>query len=323
MARQTLPQLPQLLERKLSKTGQTRGADDDEIYQNRVNRNSTVLIPYQEWQHVHIRIKEIGFEKGYIVLIPPNIEDTQFEPQGLRLGDNCLYFFQTRHEWDRYNPERRHLHIATTRTPPLGGEYVARVPATTATNNGDKINRGFTGRPKGAGIRFYEYANANVIKQCRLQLEALFWHCHDALESVIHAGMSQEDAETRKQEILNQARDNALLDYTRLKKIRILDKENMTICPLCLKRISGRSFMTRLTQAEGRETPDLTITEVSLFHIEELRPGQFNHRPYNLGWGHHHCNVVVKDSGIMNTLIWLKSLIKRNIKAGVDIPDQD
>ena len=215
------------------------------------------------------------------------------------------------------------MHIATTRTPPLGGEYVARVPATTATNNGDKINRGFTGRPKGAGIRFYEYANANVIKQCRLQLEALFWHCHDALESVIHAGMSQEDAETRKQEILNQARDNALLDYTRLKKIRILDKENMTICPLCLKRISGRSFMTRLTQAEGRETPDLTITEVSLFHIEELRPGQFNHRPYNLGWGHHHCNVVVKDSGIMNTLIWLKSLIKRNINAGVDIPDQD
>ena len=42
-----LPHIPTLLERKLYKTGQTRGADDDEIYQNRVSRNSTVLIPYR------------------------------------------------------------------------------------------------------------------------------------------------------------------------------------------------------------------------------------------------------------------------------------
>ena len=38
MARRTKPKLPQLLERKLSKTGQTRGADDDVIFQNRVSR---------------------------------------------------------------------------------------------------------------------------------------------------------------------------------------------------------------------------------------------------------------------------------------------
>ncbi len=36
---------------------------------------------------------------------------------------------------------------------------------------------------------------------------------------------------------------------------------------------------------EGRVVPDLTVTEVSLFHIRELRTGEFNHRPYNLGWG--------------------------------------
>ena len=42
--RSTLPRLPQLLGRKIYKTGQTRGADDDVIFQNRVGRNSTVLI---------------------------------------------------------------------------------------------------------------------------------------------------------------------------------------------------------------------------------------------------------------------------------------
>lgn len=31
-----LPKLPQLLEQKLSKTGQTRGADDDVIFQNSI-----------------------------------------------------------------------------------------------------------------------------------------------------------------------------------------------------------------------------------------------------------------------------------------------
>lgn len=56
----------------------------------------------------------------------------------------------------------------------------------------------------------------------------------------------------------------------------------------------------------------MTVTEVSLFHIHELRTGEFNHVPYNLGWGHHHCNVVVKDSGIEQTLQWMRDVIWRN-----------
>lgn len=94
----------------------------------------------------------------------------------------------------------------------------------------------------------------------------------------------------------------------------------MAICPFCLSPISGHSFMTKISQMEGREVQDLTVTEISLFHIEELRPGLFNHRPYNLGWGHHHCNVIVKDSGILPTLAWLREVIQRNIDAGVVIP---
>lgn len=53
-------------------------------------------------------------------------------------------------------------------------------------------------------------------------------------------------------------------------------------------------------------------TLVSLFHVKELRMGVFNHQPYNLGWGHHHCNVVVKDSGIFETLGWMKQVLQRN-----------
>ena len=82
-----------------------------------------------------------------------------------------------------------------------------------------------------------------------------------------------------------------------------------------MRHISAIGFCRKIQQAEGRVVPDLTVTEVSLFHIRELRTGEFNHRPYNLGWGHHHCNVVVKDSGIEPTLDWMRRvLITNNIK---------
>ncbi len=36
--------------------------------------------------------------------------------------------------------------------------------------------------------------------------------------------------------------------------------------------------------------------------------------------GHHHCNVVVKDSGIDETLIWMEDVIDKNIEAGYLLP---
>ncbi len=70
------------------------------------------------------------------------------------------------------------LGASGTADPPLGGQYVARVAATTSVDGGEKINRGFTStKPKGTGIRVYEYASSSITAQCRLQLEALFWLC--------------------------------------------------------------------------------------------------------------------------------------------------
>ena len=66
-----LPSLPQLLGRKIYKTGQTRGADDDVIYQNRVARNSTVLIPYSCWDLCKPKDEGPHYEKGFIVLLSP------------------------------------------------------------------------------------------------------------------------------------------------------------------------------------------------------------------------------------------------------------
>ncbi|MGK5094916.1 BstXI family restriction endonuclease [Deltaproteobacteria bacterium TL4] len=317
--RSSAPRLPQLLERKIYKTGQTRGADDDVIFQNRVSRKSTVLIPYTQWTSCRPQNRQT-YDNGFIVLISPsdyfdnaNI-DQDLAQQCLSIGVNTLLFYETREQWIKYPPNLKNWTEATQRTNPLGGQYVARIPATTASENSAKINLGFTETAlKGAGIRVYEYASQTTIEHCRQQLEAIFWKCHDSDAVVIANGMSPTEASERKKNCLVKCNNDDLLDIEQLIKNRVLNTEEVTVCPLCLEKLSGQGFFSRMEQAEGREVPDLTVTQLNLFHIEELCYGVLNHRPYNLGWGHHHCNVVVKDAGIQQTLEWMRRVLDRNI----------
>jgi len=319
MPRWTLPRLPQLLARKLYKTGQTRGADDDEIFQNRVSRSRTVLIPYGVWmEHFAPAQRTPRFENGYIVLISPDdyfgyLEQSgELERSGVVLGQNSLVFYETRAQWNAHDPSVLNWAPAASRVRPLRGQYVARIPATTASDGGGKIMRAFkTTANKGAGIRVYEYASESTIGECRKQLEALFWLCADSDALVVANGMAAGEAGRRKTEILRLCEEEGLLDYTRLREVRVIDGNRRTVCPLCLEELSSRGFFTRMEQAAGREVLDLTVTEIGLFHIEELRPGVFNHRPYNVGWGHHHCNVVAKDAGIRRTLEWMREVLER------------
>ena len=324
VARRRMPKLPSLLKRKIYKTGQTRGADDDVIYQNRVLRSSTVLIPYSlredAWRPPP---GEDEFENGYTVLISPRIYfetpdvGSRLAERGLQIGGNALVFYRQRSEWEEYNPDDLGWSPASERSAPLGGEYVARIAATTAFDGGDRINRGYTTtRNKGAGIRLYEYASGQTIDKCRSQLEALYWLCRDAQEVVVKHGMNREAVEARRGQCLEACRENGLLDRGRLREGRVINDAGVTVCPLCLKELSGAGFLSRLEQAEGRHVHDLTVTKVNLFHVSELRYGEYNHRPYNLGWGHHHCNVVVRDAGIADTLEWMDEVLARNGEAG-------
>lgn len=316
-----LARLPSLLDRKIYKTGQTRGADDDEIYQNRVGRNSTILIPHSQFlKFLSDTVYGMDYENGYIVLLNPGEyfeKSPDLQEHSLALGENALLFYESREQWNTYNPLERGMTPAGSRKAPLGGEFVARIPATTAIENGGKITYGFTEtKTKGAGIRAYEYASSEIMAQTRLQLEAVYWHCKDALSVAVDYGMKENEAAERKSSVIEKAQTQGLLKYEELIQARILNKRKTAVCPLCLEELSGRGFFTRLEQAEGREVIDLTVTSLNLFHIEELRYGTFNHRPYNLGWGHHYCNVVVRDIGIVNTLLWMDGILRKNREDG-------
>lgn len=324
------PKLPQLLKTKIYKTGQTRGADNDVIYQNRVSRSSTVLIPYDLWESVSpLPVGETNFENDLIALIQPKTYfknasiERELSDKGLALGKNALVFYQLREDWDNFAPRDKGWSPANSRKNPLGGEYVARIAATTA-EGGERINEGYTSTGcKGAGIRLFEYAPPEEIKMCRVQLEALFWMCYNSIEAVSGIGMSESDANKCKDYCLAEAKKKDLLDFDKLSRERMINSEQVTICPLCLEPLNALGFLSRLAQAEGREVHDLTVTEINLFHIKELRYGEYNHKTYNLGWGHHHCNVVVKDSGITGTLDWMHGIIERNISTGLYEPSSN
>lgn len=310
-------QIPKAVDTKIYKTGQTRGADDDVIFQNRVSRNSTVLIPYKDYSLCKKAPSNYGkYENGFIVLIKPEEYfderiKSDLTKEKLTLGKNLLVFYETRAQWRNY-PILKGWKPASSRQAPLKGQYVARIPATTSEGE-SKIIEGFTtSQMKGAGIRVYEYADNATIKACKIQLEYLFWSCKDIDTLIKQKGLDREQVDKRIALIKAEAKKMRLDDHEKLVKARIVDEDGFTICPLCLKHISAIGFCDRIQQAEGREVPDLTVTEVSLFHIQELRTGEYNHRPYNLGWGHHHCNVVVKDAGIQPTLDWMREVLKRN-----------
>jgi hypothetical protein len=314
--------LPALIEQKLTKTGYTRGASTREIYQNRVTRSNPVLVPLEDWDKCGDPDDgSDGYEGGSIALVEPSWYFTTEAPDGalaadgLELGVNALLLYRKRSDWENHRPAGATLANgkpfvpATNRTSPLGGVYFARVHGTVA-DDGLQVTEGFdTNHLRGAGIRVYEYASTQTIKDARLQLESLVWFCHDAVEGMVRAGMTAEEAKARREETLADAEARGLLDMERLRKLRMVDDEGHTTCPLCLKRLSVDQFLLRTEQAEGRATYDLTTTEVSLFHIQELRVGTLQHRPYNLGWGHHFCNVVTKDAGIINTLKWMEGVL--------------
>ena len=263
------------------------------------------------------------FENGFIILVSPidYFEETYKDfitKNNLNLGENLLIFYQFRADWAKYNPNDQSPKLikANSRGSSLGGQYIARIPGLTK-KDGTRIILGYEeSKPKGAGIRLFEYADSDTIEKTRDQLECLFWSCIDAAEVAEKYGMDKMNIEKRREYIFKRVQESKLWETDVLINNRMIDSEHITICPLCLKRLSANGFFQKEEQAEGRGVHNLTTTQLNLFHLTELRIGRFEHKTYNLGWGHHHCNTVVRDAGIIPTLQWMHQVVENNKRSG-------
>lgn len=117
-------------------------------------------------------------------------------------------------------------------------------------------------------------------------------------------------AEKQFDNFKEECESKGLLDFEKLWEIGAWDKnKNVPVCPLCGKPIEPHEFFEGVEQAEGREVSDNTQRAIVLMHINALKPGELNHRPYNLGWGHNFCNTIQGDKDISVTIEELKKII--------------
>jgi hypothetical protein len=300
--------LPEEIKKKINKTKQTRGAQPYERvpFQNRVNRTGIALVPYSFRAKLHPE----GFSDGYRVMVRPS---EYFERSGVvrkdfdakvKLGENAFVYYDNRRAW-RELPPATSWSVCEDRTG--NGHYLARVPANTA-NDEQEAREIVIGEPQ--GIRFFEYASPKDVEHTVAQLAWLAWQTLgiDAVRTDGGKGIPKSLAAVLEKHKLADAEKFLALGGL----IRLASGELRTVCPLCRAEIDAAGLMSRVEQMEGREVFDLTITEINLFHLKELRPGEYNHRPYNLAWGHHHCNAVARDNGVAVTVNWMAGVLERH-----------
>lgn len=295
--------LPEEVVKKIGKTKQTRGAQpyNRVVYQNRVNRNGLAVVPYAFRDRLH----PDGFEKGHVYMVRPqeyfssaSIVREDFD-SSVVVGENAFVYYDTRKFYEQYPPLTDW--VARERGGP--GEVVYRLPATTATDPSRSRER-VEGDPQ--GIRFFEYASTDTVYMTCIQLAMLAWHTQG-----VHEARTDGQSSGVPKTLLDESTRLGLWDVARLEALGVIH-EGKTVCPLCREPLRIEQLQSRVEQAEGREVLDLTITEVNLFHMRDLMPGEYNHEVYSLGWGHHHCNAVARDAGVEPTLRWMVEVLERN-----------
>lgn len=188
--------------------------------------------------------------------------------------------------------------------------------------------------PKQAGLgNFdYDYASDDEIKKIKYQLSYMIFKVPgmkecliSVLNSTSNEGLTVKIQRAKVSGKLSQYIDSViehverycqqkgLLDFDILSNIRAWNYEsNKPVCPLCLKSLTPEKFFETAEQDEGREEEDNTQAEIVLMHIKGLKPGELNHRTYNLGWGHKDCNTIQGPYDIEYTLDFLKKIIANN-----------
>jgi len=167
----------------------------------------------------------------------------------------------------------------------------------------------------GLGNFDFDYASPEEVQNVFNQMIYMAFKIPDFKSSLSSQtdSITIEDIDEFEKKIIKECEDNDLLDFEKLSDIGAWDKiNNYPICPLCKFPILSREFLLTAEQAEGRKEEDNTQAEIVLMHIKALRAGEFNHRIYNLGWGHKHCNAIQSDQTIDETLEDLVRILENN-----------
>ena len=167
---------------------------------------------------------------------------------------------------------------------------------------------------KGLGNCDFDFATTEVLEKTLYQLSMMILKISGIKEEIEKrdASIKRSEIDEGEKSIIEYCVKNNLYDLKRLKSVGALNEKEVPVCPLCKEIIEPSSLFETKKQVEGREVVHNTQSEIVLMHIEALVPMKLNHRPYNLGWGHEHCNKIQGEHSIEKTLENLKRILRAN-----------
>ena len=338
------------LKKKISKTAEGRHGGG--IYKRRNNRANRVIIHYKTYLKIIKENEEIldNYKRGYVVRVKPGQyfnEDGKIKDnfhKSLKLGENAFLYFKTIKDWNKYKSYcsgLKEIVELNTKSKTVDnnnqwiGEYctfiknsdpqIVSLICTTKKEKEDpkyqeklkKLKKKYKELPAQAGLGNFDYdfASTEEIENVKYQLCMMIFGVPGIEKELKARSSSLTDIKIKevKNHIIDFCKKKKLDDLKKLEDIRALDqKDREPICPLCLKKLDAESFFLDAEQDAGREEEDNTQSEIVLMHIDALKPMKFNHRTYNLGWGHKDCNTIQGPKSISETLNYLKEILRKN-----------
>jgi len=266
-------------------------------YQNHVNRNSRVIIPYEKLPDVELD----NYADGYVIRLFPDDyfasagqPKAEFvnNPDAPEVGKNAFVLYRSHDAYERLPPlkswkirglEKDGIPVSSRNRGAVDtGHYVLRMPKADALRLANS-----SGPPQ--GIFAPEYAEAEVNYLAKTMLTWLTVHTNGSpycSTQALHV--------------------KAILDAERLledEKHRHLGmiRNGHTCCPLCLRIIDYCQLHNMVTFADtigldnaGAQVTGATrSTEANLFHLVPLVYASLQHQPLSIGWGHATCNTLL------------------------------
>lgn len=313
---------------KLKKAGYAtpRGGDKNG-YQNHVNRNNRVIIPFKRLASANLPNYEDGYiisftpEEYFIGPKTPNPDVTTSYPD-IEVGVNAFVVYRTLAQFRQYPPldswQPREMQIdgaiVDRRSPDVEdvGHYITRPTKNESSSMPKK------GPPQGIFAPEYAPTEVNYLCQCIL-----------AWIIIRTSGSPYVDSDAQH---LRQILEDANITEDQLERIGAL-RSNIAACPLCLRHLDYTELheMINFDDESGNANAALQSegatrsTIVNLFHMQPLLYSGLMHTPENMAWGHAVCNtrlgqrkcypisvleedglkIAVIDSNTVNTFGWI------------------
>lgn len=291
--------------------------------QNKVSRSSQVAIPLAVYIN-HSSVRTHHYDNGMLVYATPSewhsgLTNNQ-NPQ-LTIGENCIILYISNSDWLTFPPATgwssfkligQDEQPVTTWRSAVGwrGHYYARF------KKDGEWYYGPNGRENAIGIRQDEYCSKLDQSYIVAQMAFLVWSMPGTLTQFSQASTPQY--------LIDFLTANNMLDLQRMESVGMINSNGQAQCPFCQEVITYQELINQAPQQTGRQLASSNATALHLMHIEPLEMGSFNHKPYNLAFGHAKCNHAQGEDSIPRSIEFLigRRLVKVLANEGFSATDQ-